>query len=191
MKPLKSFLPPNSYDTINHWLEEYKCIVTIKQSRTSKLGDYRYYKNKHYISINDNLNPYSFLITLTHEIAHMAVTEKYTSYILPHGKEWKNEFKQRMIGFIPLFPKEIQQCLAKHLKNPKASSSSDYELVKALRQYDKNPILTISDIPIGSTFFTPNGKVYLKEKKIRSRFQCKSLNNNKTYLFNPLAEVHL
>jgi PhoPQ-activated pathogenicity-related protein len=64
-------------------------------------------------------------------------------------------------------------------------------LVKALRKYDSQPTLTVSDIPNGSIFFTPNGKKYLKEKKIKTRFQCKSLNNNKIYLFNPLAEVRI
>ena len=121
----------------------------------------------------------------------MNVTTEFSSKTLPHGKEWKNEFRRLMLVFLPLFPDEIQQCLAKHLKNPKASSSSDTELVQALRKYDKKQILTISDIPCGSQFYTPNGKLYLKEKKIRSRYQCKSLINNKTYLFSPIAEVRL
>jgi SprT protein len=191
MDSLKEFLPQKSYDTVSYWLKKYNCTLSIKKPRTTKLGDYRFHKNKHYISINNNLNPYSFLLTLTHEIAHMVVAENYSPRVLPHGIEWKNEFKKLMIGFIPIFPIKIQQCLAKHLKNPKSSSSSDYELVKALREYDKNPTLTISDIPNGSKFFTPNGKMYLKEKKIKTRFQCKSLNNNRTYLFNPLAEVRI
>jgi hypothetical protein len=191
MEYLKHYIPSKSIDKISEWLEEYNCTLTIKKRRTTKLGDYRYHKNKHYISINEDLNPYSFLITLTHEIAHMVVTEKYSSRVSPHGKEWKNEFKKLMLGFIPLFPIEIQQSLAIHLKNPKASSSSDYMLVKALRKYDSQPTLTVSDIPNGSIFFTPNGKKYLKEKKIKTRFQCKSLNNNKIYLFNPLAEVRI
>lgn len=191
MKSLEQFLPPDSINTISGWLEQYDCTLTIKKSRTTKLGDYRLLNNKHYISINEDLNPYSFLITLTHEIAHMVVTEKYANRVSPHGKEWKNAFKNHMIGFIHLFPNDIQQCLAKHLKNPKASSSSDYMLVQALRKYDATPVLTISDIPDGSIFFTPNGKKYIKEKRIKTRFQCKSLTNNRTYLFNPLAIVRI
>ena len=143
MESLKQFIPPKSIDKISDWLNEYNCTLTIKKRRTTKLGDYRFYRNNHYISINEDLNPYSFLITLTHEIAHMVVTEKYSSRVLPHGKEWKNEFKRLMLGFIHLFPTEIQQCLAIHLKNPKASSSSDHKLVKALRKYDSQLILTV------------------------------------------------
>ena len=191
MNSVGHFLPAQSVKTISKWLTDYDCTITIKKSRSSKLGDYRYFHNKHYISINEDLNPYSFLITLTHEIAHMMVTEKYSSRVAPHGKEWKSEFKTLMLGFIPISPAYIQKYLAIHLKNPKASSSSDHTLVKALRKYDKNPTLTISDIPDGSIFSTPNGKRYIKVRKIRTRFQCKSLNNNRIYLFNPLAEVQI
>ena len=158
MESLNHFLPPQSVKTIAKWLTDYDCSLTIKKSRSSKLGDYRHFQNKHYITINEDLNSYSFLITLTHEIAHMMVTDKYSSRVAPHGKEWKSEFKTLMLGFMPIFPTDIQQCLAIHLKNPKASSSSDYKLAKVLRKYDKNPTLTISDIPDGSIFSTPNGK---------------------------------
>ena len=191
MESLNHFLPAQSVQTISKWLTNYDCTLTVKKSRSSKLGDYRYFQNKHYITINEDLNPYSFLITLTHEIAHMMITDKYSSRVAPHGKEWKSEFKTLMLGFIPIFPNDIQQCLAIHLKNPKASSSSDYTLVKTLRKYDKNPTLTISDIPDGSIFSIPNGKRYIKEKKIRTRFHCKSLNNNRIYLFIPLTEVQI
>ena len=191
MEQLAKYLPKESVSTIQKWLDFHACTLSIKKARATKLGDYRFFQNKHFISINENLNPYSFLITLTHEIAHMNVTAEFSTKVLPHGKEWKNEFKRLMLVFLPYFPDEIQQCLAKHLKNPKASSSSDSKLVLALRKHDTQQILTISDIPCGSKFYTPNGKLYLKEKKIKSRFQCKSMTNNKTYLFSPIAEVRL
>lgn len=192
MESLSKYLPLESVSIIRKWLDAHACTLTIKKARTTKLGDYRFYKNKHFISINENLNPYSFLITLTHEIAHMNVIAEFSLKKLPpHGKEWKNEFRQLMLVFLPIFPNEIQQRLAIHLKNPKASSSSDIELVQVLRKYDTQKTLTVSDISYGSQFYTPNGKSYIKEKKIRSRFQCKSLSNNKTYLFSPIAEVKL
>ena len=193
MKNLSSFLPIQANKKINKWLSSFDCKVIITIPRQTKLGDYRSPNNEknHIISINNNLNKYSFLITLTHEIAHMMIWEKYKNNVKPHGLEWKEMFKKLMINFIHIFPTDIQQCLAIHLKNPKASSSSDHTLVKTLRKYDKNPTLTISDIPDGSIFSTPNGKRYIKEKKIRTRFQCKSLNNNRIYLFNPLAEVQI
>ena len=77
-----------------------------------------------------------------------------------------------MINFISIFPTDIQQCLAIHLKNPKASSSSDYTLAKTLRKYDKNPTLTISDIPDGSIFSTPNGKNISRKRKLEHVFSA-------------------
>ena len=126
---------------------------------------------------------------MTHEIAHMIVKEEFSSHVRPHGTEWKNTFQKLMLRLLPLFPQNIQKHLALHLKNPKASTSSDYNLVLALREYDQKPTLTISDIPFGSIFSTPNGKQFIKEKKIKKRFQCKSLQNQRLYLFNPIAEV--
>lgn len=191
MQTLDSFLPEESVDSIKKWLRDYNCHLSIKKSRATKLGDYRFYKGQHHISINDDLNPYSFLITLIHEISHMVVKEEYSSRVLPHGKEWKMTFQKLMIPFLPVFPELIQRQLALHLKNPKASTSSDINLVKALRKFDKKTILTISDIADGSIFETANGKKYLKEKKIRKRYQCKSLSNNKRYLFSPIVEVKI
>ena len=136
MKNLSSFLPIQALKKINKWLSSFDCKVIITNPRQTKLGDYRSPNNNknHIISINNNLNKYSFLITLTHEIAHMMIWEKYKNNVKPHGSEWKEMFKKLMINFMPVFPTDIQKCLAIHLKNPKASSSSDHELQKILRK---------------------------------------------------------
>ena len=193
MKKISSYIPAKSYSIINQWLEKYNCEVAVSHPRKSKLGDYRspHKNNKHLISVNNDLNKYAFLITLTHEIAHMIIWEKHENNVMPHGKEWKGMFRKLMFSLLPIFPLEIQKCLAIHLKNPKASTYSDYRLTKILRKYNKKSSLTISDIPFGSIFYTSNGKKYIKEKKLRKRYCCMSLENNKTYLFNPLAEVQI
>lgn len=189
MPSLEHYLPEHSLESVEHWLNTYNCHLHIKHPRRTKLGDYRYVQGQHHITINNDLNQYSFLITLVHEIAHMIVKETYASRVSPHGMEWKHTFRQLMIPLLPIFPPEIQQVLAKHLKNPKASTSSDYQLISSLRKFDQNKTMTISDIPNGTEFFTSNGKKFLKEKKLRTRFQCKCLTNNRTYLFSPLAEI--
>lgn len=193
MEDISSFIPEQSLSTISQWIDEYECTIIISNTRKTKLGDFRTsYKEKNYvITVNKDLNKYAFLITLTHEIAHMMVWETYQNNVKAHGKEWKEMFKKLMIGIIHVFPYDIQKCLAKHLKNPRASTTSDYMLSKTLRKHDKNPALTISDIPIGSVFSTSNGKKYIKGRKIRTRFQCKLLENKKIYLFNPLTEVQI
>lgn len=191
MQELSSYIPKEATMQIYTWLNTYNCQLKIKKPRQTKLGDYRYPQNGkgHIISINNNLNPYAFLITLTHEIAHMMVWEKHQNKVMPHGNEWKEMFLKLMLNFLPLFPKEVLTPLAKHLKNPKASSTQDVALTTALRIYNLKQITTISEIPIGSTFSIPNGHKFIKLKKLRKRYQCRSKRNNRLYLFNPLAEV--
>ena len=191
MQELSIYIPKEAAAQINTWLNTYNCQLKIKKPRQTKLGDYRCPQNGkgHIISINNNLNPYAFLITLTHEIAHMMVWEKHQNKVLPHGSEWKEMFQKLMLNFLPFFPQDVLTPLAKHLKNPKASSSQDVALTTALRAHNPYQITTISDIPIGSTFSIANGQKFIKLKKLRKRYQCRSEYNNRLYLFNPLAEV--
>ena len=107
---------------INTWLNTYNCQLKIKKPRLTKLGDYRCPQNGkgHIISINNNLNPYAFLITLTHEIAHMMVWEKHQNKVLPHGSEWKEMFQKLMLNFLPLFPKRCINSFGQASKKSKS-----------------------------------------------------------------------
>ena len=150
-------------------------------------------KEEYLISINDDLNKFAFLITLTHEIAHAFVWEKYKRRVSPHGKQWKATFKEMMLNFLnsDIFPDDILRVLSKHLKKPKASTVNDYNLSKLLRTYDNNKQLILSEIPDGSIFSTLNGRQFVKLNKLRKRYKCKATDSNKIYLFNPLAAVAL
>ncbi len=190
MDELAAYLPSASFEKISFWLEKYNCKLKITAARSTKLGDYRYSKKGHEITINNDLNKYSFLITLTHEIAHMMVRDECKPGRLPHGKEWKDTFQKLMLNFLPLFPNTILEVLSPHLKNPKASTTSDVRLYKVLREYDEKKYLTVADVKNGDVFETPNGKKYLMINKVRTRYKCKSLSNNRMYLFSALAEIN-
>ena len=70
-------------------------MVKITKPRKSKLGDFRILINgRGQISVNENLNRYAFLITITHELAHAFVWKRYKTRVMPHGKEWKSTFKR-------------------------------------------------------------------------------------------------
>ena len=194
MKELKSHLPQNSFPLIKKWIKELNILVRIKKRRFTKLGDFSINKKGQcVISINNDLNKYSFLITLTHEIAHAFVWKEYKNKVLPHGKEWKTTFTRIMLNFLDndIFPDDILRSVSRHLINPKASTANDYELSLILRKYDPTQATTISDIPEGSTFTIRNGKKFTKLRKLRKRYKCKTLSSNKIYLFNPLTIVNL
>src|SRR5688572_27315790 len=91
---LQQFLPPGTYEAVLSYLRTYKVHLTIAKERKSILGDYRHsthYAN-HRISVNGNLNNWSFLITLLHELAHLLTFEQYGNKVLAHGREWKMIF---------------------------------------------------------------------------------------------------
>ena len=191
MNTLKVFLPATSFQKINHWMNELDVHVKITNPRKTKLGDFKVVKDSLYISINNDLNPYSFLITLTHELAHAFVYIKHKRGIAPHGSQWKETFQSMMLNFLnpTIFPDDVLKALSTHLKHPKASTLTDINLAAVLKKYDCVKALTISDIDDESIFSIPNGKIFKKEKQLRKRYKCIECATNKVYLFHPLAEV--
>jgi SprT protein len=195
---LKKFIPEEAVPLITGWIQEYNVHLHISHKRNSKLGDYMHpYQGKgHRISINHDLNSYDFLITLVHEFAHLTTWNKFKHSVQPHGSEWKSEYKGLMQPFIqlPVFPDDIKVALRKHFVNPGASSCSDLGLQRVLNRYDKNKneaILTVEQIPSGAKFKLRNDHVFLKGKLVRTRFECKDLENGRTYLVSALAECIL
>ncbi|HRG83972.1 MAG TPA: hypothetical protein PLO99_15735, partial [Chitinophagaceae bacterium] len=67
---LQHYLPPGTGEQVMTYLHQYKVHLTITRGRKTILGDYRHRTNydAHRISVNGNLNPFSFLITLLHEL---------------------------------------------------------------------------------------------------------------------------
>ncbi len=174
-----------------------KCNVHLKivNERVTRHGDYRKMSDgRHQITVNASLNQYRFLITLIHEIAHLVTFEKYGRYIKPHGIEWKRTFQQLMLPYInpDVFPIKLVPLIARHFKNPKASSDTDEKLSLALKQFDpENDKNYIFEIPLGSKFRLYNGKIFQKGNKRVKRYECVELNTGRVYLFNPNAEVEL
>lgn len=197
LQQLSTYLPEGSFEGVAKYLIEFKVHLTISRERKSILGNYRNrlpHKN-HRISVNGNLNKYSFLITLLHELGHMIAYEKYSNRIQPHGTEWKKEFGMILSGFISkkIFPGDIEKELIKSLKSPAASSCAEDALLRILRKYDthKPGIYLVEELLPNSIFKVKNGKTFTKGNKIRKRFLCKENGSGKLFLFSPVAEVEL
>jgi len=192
---LHDFIPPAAFDQVTALLSHDNLVVKIKKERKTRHGDYRRLNNgKHQITINSNLNPYQFLITLIHEIAHFEAYKSCGRRIKPHGLEWKLVFQHLMLPFLrpEVFPMDVLPLLATHFKNPKASSDSDAVLALKLKQFDApNGKIFIFDVPEGAAFRLYNGKTFRKGLKRRTRFECTELSTGRSYVFNPNAEVEL
>ncbi|MGB3607494.1 MAG: SprT-like domain-containing protein [Psychroserpens sp.] len=192
---LQDYIPQQAIPKINELLDHDHLVVKVKAERKSRHGDYKRLPNgKHQITINSNLNTYRFLITLIHEIAHFEAFKHYGTTIKPHGLQWKRTFQHLMLPFLNpgIFPAGLLPLLAKHFKNPKASSDSDVKLAYALKQYDApNDKTFIFEVPLNQVFKTYNGRAFKKGAKRRTRYECVEMTSGRIYLFNANAEVEL
>ena len=193
---LQQFIPEGSYELLQPFFETHTIHLTLTRERKTVLGDYRAPTSEkpfHRISVNVNLNKYSFLITLLHELAHLATWLQHQHKVPPHGAEWKQQFQQLLTPFFGkhFFPKEVENALWKYLHNPAASTCTDTFLFKALYQNDtqKEGYKLVDDVLIGEQFMAENGKIFKKVKKQRSRARCLEMSSGKFYLFPGIVEV--
>ena len=191
MKSIFEYIPTGAHGTIAHYLSEKDLRVQIKNERVTKHGDFRKTKKGDYlITINNNLNPFQFLLTLVHEIAHYKTYKKF-GRVKPHGVEWKQTFKELMLPFLKpeIYPTDILPHLAKYLLNAKASTDSDPILSLALRQHIKNSNKNyIFELKIGTEFEFKQRSFVLIEKK-RTRSICLDKKSQKKYLIHLNSEV--
>jgi len=192
---LEPYIPETAIPKVLELLTHDHLVVLVKNERKTRHGDYKRLPNgRHQITVNSNLNTYRFLITLIHEIAHFEAYKEYGRFIKPHGIEWKRTFQRLILPFLnpDIFPNELLPFLAKHFKNPKASSDTDTSLALALKQFDEtNDKTFVFEIPLGKTFKLYNGRTFIKGNKRRKRIECVEVKSGKLYLFNPNAEVEL
>jgi SprT protein len=197
LSALSTFIPDGCLREVIQYLQQYKVHLTITRERKTILGNYRsrVYDKNHRITVNGNLNKYSFLITLLHELAHLHAHERYGGTILPHGVQWKNEYAKILATFLAkkIFPADIESILLSNLKNPAASSCADVDLTRALKKYDtkKDATRFIEDITEGTFFSIKGGRIFKKGEKIKKRFKCKEMATGKVYLFSPVYEVQI
>jgi hypothetical protein len=192
---IAAYIPQTAHEQIHALLNDKDLQIIVKRARKTRHGDYRKLKNGgHQITVNASLNPWRFLVTLIHEIAHYHAYKFYGNNIQPHGLEWKQMFQKIMLPFLrpDVFPNTILPHLAKYIKNPKATTDSDVHLSLALKLLDPpNNKIYVFDVKPGSIFIASNGKMYKKGKKRRTRYECISIDSGRIYAFNPNAEVEL
>lgn len=194
---LQNYLPPGTVDAVMNYLHQYKVHLTVAKERKSILGDYRHRTKQanHRISINGNLNKFSFLITLLHELAHLLTFEQYSNRVQAHGKEWKMIFGQLLQQFVQhkIFPADIEKELLQSLKNPAASSCAEDGLLRVLRKYDakESNHHLIEELSANTLFRIKDGRIFQKGEKLRKRFKCKEVQSGKLYLFSPVYEVEV
>ena len=192
---LQDYLPPGTYEAVLDYLRQYKVHLTVARERKSILGDYRHrtHQDNHRISVNGNLNTYSFLITLLHELAHLLTFEQFGNKVLAHGREWKTIYSKVLAQFLEhkIFPADIEAELLRSLQNPAASTCAEDGLLRVLRNYDakEDHHRLVEEIALNGLFRLKDGRVFKKEGKLRKRYRCIEVRTGKVYLFSPVYEV--
>jgi hypothetical protein len=195
---LSEFIPSPAVAPILDYLHRHVIHLKIRRERKTKYGDYSPASRgkPHTITVNGNLNPFHFLVTLLHEIAHLETHIRFGRSVAPHGKEWKESFSGLLHRFGPLgvFPNDVWQALERYAQNPAASSCGDVHLFKALRRYDvgvadSDNVMLVGDLQVGDCFKTAKGDAYRVIEKKRTRVVCQHTSTHVKYLFPAIYEV--
>jgi hypothetical protein len=193
---LKKYLPTGTEEYATELLLRHRIHLHIKRPRQTKYGDYRppLAGENHRISVNKDLNPYAFLITFLHEVAHLLNFEKNRGRVQPHGQEWKWFFREVSTPVFQeeVLPRDVHQSLNIYLSNPKASSCSSPQLVRTLRKYDADTTwVLVEEVPANTAFETKDGRSFVKGERMRTRYRCVESATGKVFLVPGLMQCRL
>jgi SprT protein len=192
---LARHIPQNAVKACAEMITAHKVQLKISRNRLTKFGDYRAPHNGygHRISINHNLNPYAFLVTFIHEMAHLTTFNSFRHSVNPHGREWKNSFKVLLDPMLHenIFPPEIKAALHQYMTNPSATNCGDPVLHKALKNYDQQDHYTyLENLPEGCQFKLKSyDGIYIKGKFLRKTFHCKLVGSKREFRISGIARV--
>lgn len=162
--------------------------VIVTPPRRTRLGSYMAplpSRPWHRITVNADLNPFAFLVTLLHEIAHMQAFRAASRRIAPHGREWKRAFGKLLSELVrdPALPSDFTAVINDMLADPRASSCGDPALTAVLSRYDaqSNPQPRVDELPVGSTFRLGSGRVFRHKRRLRTWHLCEEVHTRQTF----------
>lgn len=175
--------------------------LKITPPRRTKLGDHRgptSSEPRHRITINADLNPYAFLTTLLHELAHAATWERQRGSrrrVRPHGPEWKAEFTRILVPVVEarILPEDVGDALGRLMRDPAAATCTDRGVALALARYDTPApgVVLVEALPPGAVFRVEGGRVFRLGARLRTRFRCTCARTGREYRMHPLCRVEL
>jgi hypothetical protein len=177
-----SYVPEAASNYCQELYRNHRFDFFLSRPRRTRLGDFTVRPGvTPRITVNVNLNPYSFLITYLHEVAHCVVHYHYKSRlrkkVAPHGKEWKHEFRTLLLPVMNenIFPEDILVHLLRYAQNPAASTGGDQLLYNALRKYDEQVLNTgkvsLVQLDEGTSFVFQN-RLFTRGTLRRTRVLC-------------------
>jgi len=190
---LIKYIPIETLDYVMTIFDRYPVNFHIVAPRKNKQGDFSVSSVRApRITINSDLNPYSFLVTTIHEFAHFVTWKIHGNKVKAHGQEWKDNFIKLMSPIVnsKVLPYDIEQALICSFQDVKASSCTDIQLFRTLQKYNNTSekCLALETIPQDAIFIL-NERKFKKEKLRRTRYLCTELQSNEKYRIHRLALV--
>lgn len=187
LSALRMFLPEGTYEWIIKYFQKYPIALSLTKTRKTMYGSYVFdsSKSKHLITVNGSLHPYQFLLTLTHEIAHLICFVRHGRSVAPHGAAWKKIFSEMLQDLLQLnvLPQDVHLAIANYSKNMRSSQCYDATLMQTLRKYSDPDLTVVSNLKPGEAFITDKKKEFQVIKKLRTRYQCQCIQSGALYLF--------
>lgn len=196
----RQLVPDGAGDYCHQLWQRYQFDLRVVRPRRTRLGDFRVLPGgRTQITVNGNLNPYAFLITYVHEVAHADVHHQYQQRgrkrPTPHGEVWRTAFSRLMQPLLirEIFPVAILKPLVAYLAKPAATTAAHPALMLALRQADvqTNPQpgqILLHDVLEGQSFRLAK-KTYVRGTLRRKRIVCKEVSSGKLYAILSYAWV--
>ena len=199
---VRPHVPPAAIDHVVRALGGLRVELRVVRPRRSKLGDHRPprlpLRPAHRITVNADLNPWAFLTTLLHEVAHAATWERHASRrrrVRPHGPEWQREFAGVLVPLLEarVFPDELAAAVTRSLASPAAATCSDRGLLLALARYDRiaEGRVRVEDLAEGAWFRVDGRHVFRAGRFVRTRRRCFEAGTNEEYRVHGLLAVEL
>ncbi len=190
MDVFEQFLPASAAAYGRQLWQQHQFQFRVSKPRRTRLGDFKVLPGGTlHITVNADLNPYAFLLTYIHEVAHAVVhrqtqTTKRRSRPKPHGSQWQLAFQQLMQPLLieAVYPPAILEPLRDYMRQPAATSYAHPTLMHALRQADPKPAgqILLHHVPEGQAF-TFAKKTFVRGTFRRTRIVCKEVESGKSY----------
>ena len=170
-------LPERSHEFVKLLLRENPANIVPVKVRLTKHGDFRQRGGGpiHRITVNKSGNPYQFLITLIHEMAHDRAYREYGTEIKPHGPEWRvtfSAFLHRSLA-ADCFPVDLIPVVRDQAYHPLRSSARAHALQRSLRAYDTlDPRPLVSELQEGAIFSVKRKVIIRKGRSLGHHFHC-------------------
>lgn len=191
---LARHLPQSAVDPVAEFLVANGVRLRIARRRLTKLGDYHMPHRGHEfheISVNGDLSPQFFLWVLLHEMAHLTTHLDHGRRAKPHGHEWQEHYRMLIADYARqgCFAPEATALIERYVSRVPLSREVGLQVERLLK--GSNPPLTVADLEAGDRFalLSHPERVFVLQKRRRTRWECLEASTNRTYTVSGAAEV--